>query len=132
MTPELPKTFALRLRVPGWARGRPVPSDLYRYERADDAFVALVVKEAQCGLNDLRHICSAQMTFTAPSIEIRLQFLPPLPVVLDLPEMLPLTAKRFRKRIGQSKRNELRQLRFVAMRQITALVPAAKSLLEIF
>ena len=26
--------FALHVRIPGWARGRPIPSDLYRYESA--------------------------------------------------------------------------------------------------
>lgn len=30
--PEKPSTFALRVRIPGWARDRPVPSDLYRYD----------------------------------------------------------------------------------------------------
>jgi len=29
--PSEESTFAIRLRVPGWARGEPVPSDLYRY-----------------------------------------------------------------------------------------------------
>ena len=29
--PASPVTFALRVRVPGWALGQPVPSDLYRY-----------------------------------------------------------------------------------------------------
>lgn len=29
--PERAAEFELRLRIPGWARGRPVPSDLYRY-----------------------------------------------------------------------------------------------------
>ncbi len=29
--PEDEMTFELRLRIPGWARERPVPSDLYRY-----------------------------------------------------------------------------------------------------
>jgi DUF1680 family protein len=33
VAPDAPKRFALRLRSPGWTRGRPVPSDLYRYER---------------------------------------------------------------------------------------------------
>ncbi len=31
LAPEAPTEFALRLRLPGWAVGRPVPSDLYRY-----------------------------------------------------------------------------------------------------
>jgi uncharacterized protein len=29
--PEAEREFAVRLRIPGWARGEPVPSDLYRY-----------------------------------------------------------------------------------------------------
>lgn len=29
--PETAATFALRIRIPGWARNRPTPSDLYRY-----------------------------------------------------------------------------------------------------
>jgi DUF1680 family protein len=31
ITPERPAEFALCLRLPGWALGRPVPSDLYRF-----------------------------------------------------------------------------------------------------
>jgi DUF1680 family protein len=36
--PESAERFALRLRIPGWATGSPVPSDLYSYadERADE------------------------------------------------------------------------------------------------
>ena len=29
ITPEQEETFALRLRIPGWAKGKPVPTDLY-------------------------------------------------------------------------------------------------------
>jgi len=29
--PEKPVEFALRVRIPGWAEGRPLPSDLYQY-----------------------------------------------------------------------------------------------------
>ena len=32
---ETPVRAAVRLRLPGWARGRPVPSDLYRYRDAN-------------------------------------------------------------------------------------------------
>ena len=46
--------------------------------------------------------------------------------------MLPLGAQRFGKTIGEMKGDELPQARLVAMRQITALVPAAKTLLEVF
>lgn len=35
VTPDRPTTFTLKVRVPGWARNEPVPSDLYRF--ADDA-----------------------------------------------------------------------------------------------
>jgi DUF1680 family protein len=35
--PEKPVTFTLKLRIPGWAQGRPVPSELYRYENPKSA-----------------------------------------------------------------------------------------------
>ncbi len=36
VTPEQAGRFALRLRVPGWVRGEPVPSDLYTYVGGTD------------------------------------------------------------------------------------------------
>jgi DUF1680 family protein len=41
--PEQQHAFALRLRIPGWARGTPVPSDLYRYPEETLAAVSLSV-----------------------------------------------------------------------------------------
>jgi hypothetical protein len=35
VAPEKPVRFKLRLRIPGWVEGRPVPSDLYGYLPAD-------------------------------------------------------------------------------------------------
>ncbi len=68
------------------------------------------------------------MTLTPAFIEIRFELFALLTVVLNLGEMLPLGTKRFRKAVGEMKGDELRQPRFVAMRKITALMPAAKAL----
>lgn len=32
VTPEKPGTFTINLRIPGWAEGKPLPSDLYSYD----------------------------------------------------------------------------------------------------
>ncbi|MFN3408144.1 MAG: beta-L-arabinofuranosidase domain-containing protein [Limisphaerales bacterium] len=37
VTPERPLRFTLALRIPGWVEGRPLPSDLYRYDDATPA-----------------------------------------------------------------------------------------------
>jgi hypothetical protein len=37
VSPARPATFTLRLRIPGWAQGHPVPSDLYSYENPGEA-----------------------------------------------------------------------------------------------
>ena len=38
VAPQQAAKFALRLRVPSWAQGRPVPSDLYRYDEPAPAW----------------------------------------------------------------------------------------------
>jgi DUF1680 family protein len=43
LEPARPERVALHVRVPGWARGRPVPSDLYRYlDEAETPFTLKV------------------------------------------------------------------------------------------
>jgi DUF1680 family protein len=37
VTPDRMRAFAIKLRIPGWARNEPVPSDLYRFLDADAA-----------------------------------------------------------------------------------------------
>jgi DUF1680 family protein len=44
--PARPAELALHVRVPGWAQGRPVPSDLYRYAETEAATFSLTVNGA--------------------------------------------------------------------------------------
>ncbi|TFG69142.1 MAG: glycoside hydrolase family 127 protein, partial [Anaerolineales bacterium] len=39
LTPEKPAVFTLKVRIPGWVRGQPVPSDLYRYQNPEESRV---------------------------------------------------------------------------------------------
>ena len=71
------------------------------------------------------------MTLTPTSVQIRFDQFPLLTIVLNLGEMLPLGTQRFGKAVCEMKSDELRQARFIAMRQIAALMPAAKTLLGI-
>jgi len=41
--PKRPAEFAIYVRIPGWARNQPVPSDLYRYMKKSDVKVTLKV-----------------------------------------------------------------------------------------
>jgi DUF1680 family protein len=43
VAPKEASEFALRLRIPGWALGRPIPSDLYRYANSAAPPVGLEV-----------------------------------------------------------------------------------------
>jgi DUF1680 family protein len=44
VAPDRPRAFEVRVRIPGWAQGRPLPSDLYRYAdgAAGDGFTLRV------------------------------------------------------------------------------------------
>ncbi|GEM_PF-4383449 len=72
------------------------------------------------------------MTFASAFIQIRFNFRSPLAVVFDPGKMLPFGTKGGRKTVGETKRDKLYEPRFITMRQITPLVPTAKSLLEVF
>jgi hypothetical protein len=46
VSPDTPGEFSLLVRIPGWARNRPVPSDLYRFMHDVDAEATLEVNGA--------------------------------------------------------------------------------------
>lgn len=46
LAPAAPRRFELRVRIPGWARDRPVPSPLYRYADGERGHYALRVNGA--------------------------------------------------------------------------------------
>ena len=47
VTPETTTAFDLSIRIPGWALGRPVPSDLYRFSDSKATFVTLQINGEQ-------------------------------------------------------------------------------------
>ena len=71
-----------------------------------------------------------QMAFASSLVEIGFEFFPSLAVVFNLGKMLPLRTERFGKAAGEMERDELRQARLVAMREIPPLMPAAKTALR--
>ena len=95
-------------------------------------FVALAVEESHGILDQPRDFRPSQMTLAATFVEIGFQLRPALLVILKLQEMFPFGAKCFGKRIGQTERDELRESWFIAMRQVAAFIPTAKTLLEVF
>ncbi len=49
MTPERPRAFEVRVRIPGWAQDRPVPSALYHYAGAPQGAFTLRVDGKPAG-----------------------------------------------------------------------------------
>jgi len=78
-------------------------------------------------LNQLGNLRLAQMTIAAPSVEIGFNQFPLLASILDLRKSLPLGTECPWKTVGEMKRDELDPVRFIAMWQITTLVPSAKA-----
>lgn len=72
--PEREVDLTLRLRVPGWVSGRPVPSDLYRYEGESDA-------RGRCRLNGRDVDAATEKGY----IRIERRWKPGDEVILDLP-----------------------------------------------
>ena len=49
--PEKEQKFSVRIRIPGWARNKPVPSDLYRFHKKSDESVSLKLNGEEIPLN---------------------------------------------------------------------------------
>lgn len=79
VSPEKPSAFALRLRLPGWVQGRPVPSDLYSYVNAGPAAWSLTVNGQPVKVQPEQGFLSVQREWKAGDV-----------VVLNL----PLTPRR--------------------------------------
>jgi DUF1680 family protein len=75
--PEAPKTFTLYLRIPGWARNRPVPSDLYHYLDNKEPAAALSVNGAPIPLELDRGYARIQRTWQ-PGDQVQLSLSMPV------------------------------------------------------
>ena len=77
LEPGRPAELALHVRVPGWAQGRPVPSDLYRYAEAEAEAFTLAVNGQPVKAEIVRGFAVLRRTWKAgDAIELSL----PMPV----------------------------------------------------
>jgi DUF1680 family protein len=75
--PEKSDTFAIYVRVPGWARNRCVPSDLYKFQKVVDEQAELKVNGRRISLNTQRGFaCIERKWRKGDTIELNL----PMPV----------------------------------------------------
>jgi DUF1680 family protein len=75
--PETDITFELKVRIPGWARELPVPSDLYRYVARSGLFPSLKVNDLPLDIKLDKGYASLRRTWTAGDVvEVEL----PMPV----------------------------------------------------
>ena len=83
-------------------------------------------------LDEFRHISAAQPALAISAVQPRFKF-PPLRGIGRLfQNRIKLRAARDRKGIVELKGDELRHTRRVEVRQVTALMPAAKALFQFF
>ncbi|MHC4623061.1 MAG: glycoside hydrolase family 127 protein [Planctomycetota bacterium] len=61
--PQQSAEFAINVRIPGWARNEPMPSDLYRYAGRNDKTVKLSVNGAAAQLNMERGFARIERTW---------------------------------------------------------------------
>lgn len=72
VSPNRPCDFTIRVRVPGWAQGRPVPSDLYAYERPETGHWEADVDGAPAnGPLDSGYLCLRRTWRAGDRIELR-------------------------------------------------------------
>ncbi|BCS34809.2 hypothetical protein TBR22_A40350 [Luteitalea sp. TBR-22] len=81
VTPEASRSFALKLRIPGWAREQPVPSDLYRFDDGPAPAPTLTVNGAAVPVEVDRGYATIRRAWNAGDV-----------VTLDL----PMPARRVR------------------------------------
>ena len=72
-----PRRLALRLRIPGWARGEAMPSDLYRFEPAPTGPVSLTVNGKPVSVRTVRGYAVIDRTWKSGD---RVQLILPMPV----------------------------------------------------
>ncbi len=77
VSPGRPGEFTLGVRIPGWARNQPVPSDLYRYLDGTEQKASLKVNGENVGLDLEKGFARIRRTWTAGDVvELNL----PMPV----------------------------------------------------
>ncbi len=87
LTPDGARRFVLKIRIPGWARGKPVPSDLYRYLDPRPSTVQVWVNGARLSVDTLDRGYLTIDRHWRQGDEVRLRFEMPVRRVLAHPRV---------------------------------------------
>jgi hypothetical protein len=84
--PDAPRNFDLYIRIPGWARNQPVPSDLYRFMQKDQGAVTLAVNGKEVNWEAEKGYARINRTWN-PGDRVELYLPMPVRRVLSHPEV---------------------------------------------
>ena len=101
--------------------------DMIGHHAPSQQIVPPSVVKAQCCIHKRADFGSAQVTLPNSLIEVSFKLLAPFAVIFNFQQGSPFRTQRPREGVGEVKSDELRESWFIAMRQVTALVPAAKA-----
>src|SRR6266542_1243730 len=98
-----------------------------RHHHPGQQVVVFAMVEAQCTVHQGADFRPSQVALATSTVEVGFELFVPFPFILDGQHGLPLPTQGGRERISQTESYKLRQARLVAVRQITAFMPAREA-----
>src|ERR1043166_6609366 len=117
------------LQVPGHRRITSLEQhvNVVRHDYPPSQLIPLAVMQLQRIFHQLCDLRLTQVALPSAAIQINFQFFAPFALVLNFQQVLPFGTERVRETVGQAESHELGKSRFIAVRQVAALVPPTEA-----